>query len=280
MNYSYNEKNILFKVLYIIVTMLIYFYSKLGQLKNGVQNTPHFFKEVLKNKNYVDIKCNNNSVTENINNLYNSNSLLYKKKINIGGDHSMSIATVADSLNKFSDLKVIWFDAHPDINTYQSSKSKNLHGMPLAYLTGLCQNPDFSFIKTTLPFKNLLYIGIRDIDPFEKKIIDKNGIKYINCNSFNEDILQNQDLIRDFVGGAPIHLSFDVDCLDPKIIPCTGTRCDNGLEFNQTKKILNYLHSFNIVNMDITELNLELGTETDRKISKKNILNLFEKYLY
>ena len=103
--------------------------------------------------------------------------LCQNKKINIGGDHSMAIATVADSLNRVppGKLKVIWFDAHPDINTYKSSISKNYHGMPLGYLTGLCKSHYFPFITNYLNFENLLYIGIRDIDEYEKKIIPFEG---------------------------------------------------------------------------------------------------------
>ena len=94
----------------------------------------------------------------NINKLYNQNALIDGRKINIGGDHSMSIATVADSLNRYKqdNLKVLWFDAHPDINTYKSSKSKNVHGMPLGYLTGLCKSNNFPFIVNHLNFNNLM----------------------------------------------------------------------------------------------------------------------------
>ena len=59
----------------------------------------------------------------------------------------MSIATVASSLNKYDNLKVIWFDAHADLNTYSSSQSKSYHGMPLSFLTGLDNDHRFNFIK-------------------------------------------------------------------------------------------------------------------------------------
>ena len=76
----------------------------------------------------------------------------------------MAISTVDSSLNKYKDLKVIWIDAHPDINSFKSSKTKNFHGMPLSFLTGMDYNPKFNFIKNILPIKNILYIGIRKIN--------------------------------------------------------------------------------------------------------------------
>ena len=69
------------------------------------------------------------------------------KIINIGGDHSMSIATIASTLNKYPNTKVIYFDAHADLNTYKSSKSKHYHGMPLSFITGIDHHKKFSFIK-------------------------------------------------------------------------------------------------------------------------------------
>ena len=266
--------------------MLILFPHKLGQLKNGVQNTPFYFEKILKN-NRVIVDCNNSYINKyknminNLRNLYLSNYKIQEKKINIGGDHSMSIATVADSLNKFhnNDLKVLWFDAHPDINTYESSETKNFHGMPLSYLTNLSNNSDFDFINNKLNFDNLMYIGIRDIDNHEKKIIDKNNIQYITCDEVNNNLNKSLDKINNFIGNNPIHLSFDVDCMDPEIIPCTGTRFGNGLNLINTKIILDKLVDFNIVNIDITEINLELGNQEEQEKTISNILHLFNKYL-
>jgi len=105
-------------------------------------------------------------------------------KINIGGHHSMTVATIVESLNRFDTyytdkFKVVWFGIHPDINTFENSESKNYHGMPLSYFTSLNNNPDFSFIVNKLSFDNLLYVGVHDIDGFEKKIIEDYKIKYI-----------------------------------------------------------------------------------------------------
>lgn len=263
--------------------MIIYFPHKLGQLKNGVQHTPIYFKKLISNK-YVDVVCNNSSnnkkfyLMNNLDNLYIANNKITEPKINIGGDHSMSIATVANSLNIHKDnLKVLWFDAHPDIHTYESSITKNYHGMSLSYLAGL-GNDHFKFIENKLNLKNLMYIGVRDIDTYEKKIIEKYNIQCMTVDQINNNLNESIQKINNFIGDNPIHLSFDVDCMDPKIINCTGTKSKYGLNFN-TKFILDHLSKKNICNMDITELNLELGNNKDKFKTINNLSKLFEKYL-
>ena len=77
-----------------------------------------------------------------------------------------------------------------------------------------------------------MYIGIRDIDDFEKKVIKHHNIKYITCNEVNNNLEKSLKIINNFVENNPVHLSFDVDCMDPGIIPCTGTRFKEGLNFN------------------------------------------------
>lgn len=263
--------------------MIIYFPHKLGQLKNGVQYTPIYLKKLISNR-YIDVECNNSSTNKefhlknNLENLYEINNKIKTPKINIGGDHSMSIATVANSLNIYKDnLKVLWFDAHTDINTYESSRTKNYHGMPLSFLSGLGKN-EFQFIENKLNLKNLMYIGIRELDNYEKEIIKKYNIQYISVNQVNNNLYESIQKINNFIGKNPIHISFDVDCMDPKIINCTGTKSKYGLNLN-TKVILDYLEKRNICNMDITELNLELGNNKDKLKTIQNVSKLFENYL-
>lgn len=263
--------------------MIIYFPHKLGQLKNGVQYTPKYLKKILSNR-YVDVTCNNSftnkefNLKTNLNNLYIMNSKIMTPKINIGGDHSMAIATIANSLNIHKDkLKVLWFDAHPDINTYESSLTKNYHGMSLSYLTGHGEN-EFQFIEHKLNLKNLMYIGIRDIDHYEKEIIKDYNIQYISVNQINNNLYESIQKINNFIDNDPIHISFDVDCMDPTIINCTGTKSKYGLNLN-TKIILDYLAKTNVCNIDITELNLELGNNKDKLKTIHNLSKLFESYL-
>ena len=258
---------------------IFFFSSMLGQLKNGVQKNNLFLHHFMTQNNYIyNINCYNN-IFLNLNLLYKSNFFSKGKTINIGGDHSMAISTIASSLNRYDNLKVIWIDAHPDINTFDSSKTKNYHGMPLSFLTGLDYDKKFSFIDKILPMKNILYIGIRDIDKFEEKVILNNNINYICVNDMRKDFKKCLVKINEFVDKSPIHVSFDIDAIDPKFIPCTGTPVKNGLNVKEATKLVNNLNKHNIVNMDIAELNLEIGTINDKMKSLSNFFKIFKKIL-
>lgn len=107
--------------------------------------------------------------------------------LTLGGDHSIAIGTIAgtakatrERLNR--ELAVIWVDAHADINTPETSDSGNIHGMPVAFLTGLATEEKeeyFGWVKEDmrLNVNKLVYIGLRDVDSGEKRILRENGIK-------------------------------------------------------------------------------------------------------
>lgn len=267
---------------------IIFFPSKLGQKKDGVQHTPDIIKSFLTKKftnkkkmnlpkmYWVDCK-NSNNIYNNLSSLYYANEKVKGRRINIGGDHSMSIATVAHSLNYYEDLKLIWIDAHPDINTTYSSQSKNIHGMPLGFLTNLDEDDNFDFIFNHINFKNILYIGVRELDEFEKEVY--NHTNKISALSTNYPFLNK---ISNFIKDSPVHISFDVDSIDPIYIPSTGTKVENGLSISKAKTILDFLFKYKrnqIVNVDLCELNLSIGNKNDVDTSLKNTLYLFNKYI-
>ena len=259
---------------------IIMFPHNLGQTKLGVEKTPQKLdKYINKKKHFIKRVKDTNNLFTNINNLYKINMSTSGKIINIGGDHSMSIATIASTLNKYPNTKVIYFDAHADLNTYKSSKSKHYHGMPLSFITGIDHHKKFSFIKNLLPFENLLYIGSRCWDIFEVNEAHKKNIQFLTPNDINKDIQGSINKIMNFVGNSPVHVSFDVDSIDPKYIPSTGTAVKNGIELKNANHILDELNNTNIVNMDITELNGDLGSKSDGIKSIKNTEYLFHKFL-
>ena len=259
---------------------IILFPHNLGQTKKGTENAPKILNKYINHKKHrVMVVKTTDNFFKNINNLYNKNKLTKGKIINIGGDHSMSIATIADTLNKYPNAKVIYFDAHADINTYKSSKSKHYHGMPLSFVTGIDHDKQFPFIKNKLPFDNLLYIGSRCWDIFEVNEVYKKNIKFLTPDDINNNFEESLNKIMNFVGNSPVHVSFDVDSIDPKYIPSTGTPVKNGIELDNAIKILDNLNNTKIVNMDITELNNKLGSTTDVDKSIKNTELLFSKFL-
>jgi len=260
---------------------IILFPHNLGQTKTGTEKAPKYLKKFINRKKHI-IKTvkNTGNLFKNIKDLYKANEKSKGKIVNIGGDHSMSIATIADTLNKYPNAKVIYFDAHADINTYESSNSKHYHGMPLSFVTGIDKNEKFSFIKNKLPFENLLYIGGRCWDIFERNEIHKEKIKFLTPNDINNHFESSMNKIMSFVGSSPVHVSFDVDSVDPKYIPSTGTPVKNGIDMHKAISILDNLNNNSeIVNMDITELNMDLGTKRDGIKSGINTEKLFHKFL-
>lgn len=277
---KYNKKSKIRKQKDYDYKNIILFPHNLGQTKIGVEKAPKYLNKFINHKKHVvKLVKNTGNMFKNIINLYKVNESLSGKIINIGGDHSMAIATIADTMNKHPNAKVIYFDAHADINTYNSSKSKHYHGMPLSFVTGIDSNKKFTFIKNLLPFDNLLYIGSRCWDQFEVNEIYKEKIKFLTPNEINNNFEKSLNIIMNFVGDSPIHVSFDVDSIDPKYIPSTGTAVKNGIEINKAISILNNLNNTNIVNMDITELNLQLGSKNDIVKSGKNTEKLFHNFL-
>ena len=258
---------------------IILFAHKAGQKKHGVDKTPYFIKSLINQNNNIFETKTSNDLFKNLNNLYLKNNSINGPKVNIGGDHSMSIATVADSIKRHKNLKLIWMDAHCDINTYEKSTSKNYHGMPLSFLTGLDKNDNFNFIKDNIKFKNILYLGIRDIDPFEQEVIEKYDINFIPVSNINKDISKTLIEIDNFIKDDPVHFSFDVDVLDPNIMPSTGTKVPNGVELKPCKIIVDNMLKKNLVSTDITELNLNIGNVKDRAKSLINLTYLFNNFI-
>ena len=182
----------------------------------------------------------------------------------------MAIGSLSSTLNIFgSDVKVIWIDAHADINTKSSSPSGNVHGMPLAYLSGLDKSPDYDYLTNKLNLNNLCYVGIRDLDTEEINIINKFGIKKILSHEFNSNIDTICSDIDKWVGEAKLHLSIDVDSLDPIYMQYTGTRASGGLELDKLIKFIKEIKSnCEIVNADIAELNL-YNPDCDNLLNKE-----------
>ena len=259
---------------------IILFPHRFGQRRPGVDKTPYFIKSLLHpNSNIMESNVGKD-MHINLYNLYQNNVMTCGPRVNIGGDHSMSIATVADSIRRYPDLKVIWMDAHADINTYENSNTKNFHGMPLSILTGIENESKLNFVRKRINPNNIMYVGIRDVDPFEKKVISDYQMKVVTIEEIHENPSAAWGKISNFIGNCPVHFSFDVDVLDPSVIPSTGTSVDNGLYLEPCKKIVDNMIRQNLISVDITELNLTIGHVEDRAKSLIHFSTLFKNYIF
>ena len=203
-----------------------------------------------------------------------------KLPVNLGGDHSISGATLASSIKYFGDdLRVVWVDAHPDINTIESSPSGNFHGMPVASAMHLMK----PWVNNVFPLKpeQIIYLGLRDIDPFEKKLIEEKNITHYTCKEINDKGIENvfqeiDSLIKD----KKIHYSFDIDSMDPVIAPSTGTPVKDGLYCNDIYYIQSKLFELgNVINCDFVEYNPNIGKKFDSEITKHTYRKVLDQFV-
>jgi arginase len=175
------------------------------------------------------------------------------------------MGTIAGTCAVYNDLCVIWVDAHADINTPETTTSGNLHGCPVAFLLGIVgQVPNYEWLKPCLKPDRIVYIGLRDVDQGEKEILKKFGIKAFSMYHVDKyGIGKVVEMALDHVNpnrDRPIHLSFDVDALDPSVAPATGTPVRGGLSFREGHYICEAINETGcLVAMDLVEVNPLLG---------------------
>ena len=233
-------------------------YCNKGQKKSSVEQGGEYILEMLLNKYLIhNIYFNReyDGYAQTYKYIYNFIDKYFI--LNLGGDHSIGAATVQPLLDKYEDdVLIIWIDAHADINTQETSVTKNTHGMPVSCLFNLMPHwyqHDIKSKQHILKPSNLVYIGIRDLDPPETDFINKLNIKHSNV--LTEDILN-------FIKSHPakkIHISLDIDGLDPELTPSTGTIAPNGLTAEDVLEIIN-LSKDRLISMDIVEFNPWIGT--------------------
>jgi len=156
----------------------------------------------------------------------------------LGGDHSISMGTIAGSSNALGDIGIIWFDAHGDFNTMETSPSGNIHGMSLGASLGYGDDLLIRVghkVKKAKP-ENVALIGVRDVDPEEAKLIKNSGIKvftmeHIDFRGMRE--VMEQALKAVTSGTKGIHVSFDLDVIDPFVAPGVGTPVQGGISYRE-----------------------------------------------
>ncbi|EIW84841.1 Ureohydrolase [Coniophora puteana RWD-64-598 SS2] len=185
--------------------------------------------------------------------------------VTLGGDHSLAMGTISGTLDAYPDACVVWVDAHADINTSETTDSGNIHGMPVSFLMGLGEKySEFSWIKPALRTDRIVYIGLRDIDSGEKRLLRENGIKAFSMHEVDRyGIGRVVEMALDHVNpkrDRPVHLSFDVDALDPSVAPSTGTPVRGGLTFREGHYICEAIHETGLlVALDLMEVNPSLA---------------------
>jgi arginase len=174
----------------------------------------------------------------------------------LGGDHSIAAGTVSGAAKK-RKLGLIWIDAHGDINTPETSPSGNVHGMPLAALLG--REPKGLVSGPKLNIANVVLVGLRDLDPGERRHIRDWGVRAFTMRDVDERGMRPimEEAIRIAANGTDgFHMSFDMDAIDPDVAPGVGTPVEGGLSYREAHLIMEMaFDSGHMVSLEVVEVN-------------------------
>lgn len=186
----------------------------------------------------------------------------------LGGDHSIAIGTLAGVAKKFNKLGVIWFDAHGDLNVPETSPSGNIHGMPLAASLGLGEEKlvQLGGYSPKIQPENVVVIGARSLDPGERELIKKMGIRVYTMHEI--DRVGMSSIIEETIayfknqGVDGVHLSFDLDSLDTLYAPGVGTPVAGGVTYREAHLAMELLAETDMItSAEFVEVNPILDIE-------------------
>ncbi len=185
--------------------------------------------------------------------------------LSIGGDHSIAIGSIAGVAAHFrkrsQKIGLLWFDAHADINTPETTISGNIHGMPLAVALGMGDDTLTSLggFAPKVDRKNVALIGIRDLDPLEKDLVKRSGIHVYTMRDIDErrmKTVMEEALAVATDGTAGFHVSFDMDFVEPKLAQAVATPVWGGATYRESHLAMEMVaDAGKMVAFDLTEVN-------------------------
>ena len=221
-------------------------------------------ENIIKSRNLSDLRKNDYEIDKFNTKLYQA--ILEKAKdgyfpITIGGDHSITVASALASAKAHENIGIIWFDAHTDYNTFDTTVTGNIHGLPLAAITGY-KNGELRYFhdgKIIQPSKAVV-VGARSIDDWEKDNIKYSGITVFTTEDIKEKGVEKvvEEAFR--IAGEKtkgIHISYDLDLLDPEVAPGVSVPEFDGISEEEAMKINELImkHLDQVVSYDLVEFN-------------------------
>jgi len=182
----------------------------------------------------------------------------------LGGDHCLAIGSISAIARHCRDtkkkLRVLWLDAHADFNTSQLSPSGNIHGMPVACLCGFGPREltGLSGVTPAVAPKTIRQIGIRSVDQGEKKFVHEQGLEVFDMRYIDEWGMRHtmQQALSGLDADTHLHVSFDVDFLDPDIAPGVGTTIPGGPTYREAQLCMEMIaDTGRLASLDVMELN-------------------------
>jgi arginase len=205
----------------------------------------------------------------------------------LGGDHSLAIGSISaiarHCRKEHKPLRVLWLDAHADFNTSALTPTGNIHGMPVACLCGHGPKElvELSGHYPTLEATAVRQIGIRSVDQGEKRFVHEVGLEVYDMRYIDETGMRQTlaDALADLPANAHLHVSFDVDFLDPEIAPGVGTTVPGGPSYREAQLCMEMIaDTGRLASLDIVELNpaLDLRNRT-AEVAVDLVASLFGK---
>ena len=205
----------------------------------------------------------------------------------MGGDHCLAIGSISavarHCRQRGRKLRVIWLDAHTDVNTEAISPSGNLHGMPVACLLG--HGPaalvGWSGERAALEPEHIDFIGIRSVDAEEKQAIRTLGLQVFDMRHIDEHGMRNTmtEVLQDVDEDTHLHVSFDLDCLDPTEAPGVGTGVRGGPTYREMQLCMEMIaDTGRLASLDVVEINPALDVRNrTAELAVEFIQSLFGK---
>ena len=175
----------------------------------------------------------------------------------LGGDHSISIGTISGVGRAGGRTGVIWLDAHADFNIPETSPSGNIHGMPLSVLTGR-GHPDLLGIGASVRAEDVVILGLRSVDVKERGLLLEAGVRVYTMKEIDAYGVANivRRALRDLSHLDRVHLSLDLDVVDPGVAPGVGTPVRGGLTYREAHLVMELINEVGIVtSLDVVEVN-------------------------
>ncbi|MGG3797926.1 arginase [Metabacillus fastidiosus] len=196
----------------------------------------------------------------------------------LGGDHSIAIGTLAGVSKHYKNLGVIWYDAHGDLNTAETSPSGNIHGMPLAVSLGIGHHTltNIAGYSPKVKPENIVMIGIRSLDEGEKELIRQKGIKVYTMHEIDRlgmatVIEETVEYLKSRTDG--VHLSLDMDGLDPTDAPGVGTPVLGGISYRESHLAMEILAESEIItSAEFVEVNPILDERNKTAIAAVSLM--------
>ncbi len=207
----------------------------------------------------------------------------HQRMITLGGDHSVSLGSISATLDFTAGagrLGVLWVDAHGDFNTPETTPSGNVHGMVVAALMGRCP-PALTIGDHRLRPEQIVYLGVRDLDEYERQALRDSGIFVLTMSELDKHGMGAcvGIVLERLREATHLHVSFDLDSLDPGIAPGVGTAVPGGLSYREAHLLMETLaEDGRVRSLDIVEVNPILDiANTTGEIAVEMTASLFRK---